>query len=314
MAKKNIKHMSRDDTMIKTLDEMLNKAKEIETKTLVVACADDEHVLEAVELARKENIVHAILVGDEKKTKAIMKDLSIDEDNFSFVNENDKQLACEKAVKLVSTNETYFLMKGLVDSSTILRAALNKEFGLRTKNRISHVSVLEVPTHSKLLMMTDGAMNIAPTVDEKRQIIENASKIAHALGNENPHVGVIGAVEKVNPQMQATLDAKALIQMNKDGRITNCIVGGPFAIDNAINKEAALHKGVKDPIAGDVDILLMPRIEAGNIFYKTMMFLAGAKGASVIAGAKKPIVLTSRADSTESKFLSIALSALVNDL
>ena len=195
-----------------------------------------------------------------------------------------------------------------------MKAALNKEFGLRTPNRISHVSVMEVPTHEKLLFMTDGAMNIAPTLDEKRQIIENSVKIAHALGNKTPNVGVIGAVEKVNPKMEATLHAQELVNMNLNNIITDCKVGGPFAIDNAINKEAALHKGIKDPMAGDVDILVMPRIEAGNVFYKTMMFLANAKSASVIAGAKKPIVLTSRADSPESKYYSIALSALVADL
>jgi phosphate butyryltransferase len=159
--------------------------------------------------------------------------------------------------------------------------------------------------------MSDGAMNIAPTLDEKRQIIENSVKIAHALNIEKPNVAVIGAVEKVNPQMEATLDARDLKKMNEDGIIENCVVSGPFAIDNAINKEAALHKGIHDPVAGEADILIMPRIEAGNVFYKTMMFLANAKSASVIAGAQKPIVLTSRADTTMSKYYSIALSALV---
>jgi len=300
--------------MVTNLKELIKKAKEIETKTLVVACADDEHVLEAVELARKENIIVPILVGNKTKTKEIMEKLKIDSSFYTFVDEPDNGLACHEAVKLVSSNNGYFLMKGLVDTSVILKAALNKEYGLRTQNRISHVSVLEVPTHHKLIMMSDGAMNIAPTLDEKRQIIENSVKIAHAIGNKNPNVGIIGAVEKVNPNMEATVHAAELIKMNKDNIITGCTVGGPFAIDNAINKEAAIHKGVKDPIAGDVDILIMPRIEAGNVFYKTMMFLAGAKGASVIAGAQKPIVLTSRADSTESKFYSIALSALVANL
>ncbi len=157
-------------------------------------------------------------------------------------------------------------------------------------------------------------MNIKPNLDEKRQIIENCVEIAHALGLETPKVGIIAAVEKVNPQMEATLDAVDLIKMNKDNVIKGCIIGGPFAMDNAINKEAALHKGVTDPIAGEVDILLMPRIEAGNIFYKSMMFLGNAQSASIIAGAKKPIVLTSRADSTLSKYHSIALGALVVDL
>ena len=300
--------------MIKTIDELVEKAKSINTKTLVVACAADEHVLEAVEMARKANIINGILVGNKDEIESILNKLTFDKNNYQIIHEPDPQKACFESVKLVSSNDGFFLMKGLVDTSTILRAALNKEFGLRTQNRISHVSVMEVPTHHKLIYMTDGAMNIAPTLDEKRQIIENSVQIAHAVGNPNPNVGIIGAVEKVNPQMEATLDAVELIKMNENNTITGCTVGGPFAIDNAINKEAALHKGIKDPIAGDIDILVMPRIESGNVFYKTMMFLANAKSASVIAGAKKPIVLTSRADSKESKFYSIALSALVANL
>jgi len=300
--------------MITTIEELILKAKEIETKTLVVACAADDHVLEAVEMARVENIIDPILIGDEKKIVTILNKHNIDISFYKIINELDKPTACLEAVKLVSSNKGYFLMKGLVDTSIILRAALNKEFGLRTENRISHVSVMEVPTHKKLIYMTDGAMNIAPTLDEKRQIIENSIKIAHAVGNPLPNVGIIGAVEKVNPQMEATLDAAELVKMNEEGIIKNCKVAGPFAIDNAINKEAAKHKGITNPLAGDIDILVMPRIEAGNVFYKTMMFLANAKSASVIAGAKKPIVLTSRADSKESKFYSIALGALVANL
>ncbi len=300
--------------MIMTINDLVKKAKEIPTKTLVVACAADEHVLEAVDMAADLDIIKGILVGNKAEIIQILKSHNIDPSKYEIIDEQDKEQACLQAVKLVSSNEGYFLMKGLVDTSVILRAALNKDFGLRTQNRISHVSVMEVPTHKKLIFMTDGAMNIAPNLDEKRQIIENSVKIAHAVGNMNPNVGVIGAVEKVNPQMEATIHARDLVQMNKDEIITGCTVGGPFGMDNAINKEAALHKGVKDPMAGDVDILVMPRIEAGNVFYKTMMFLANAKSASVIAGAKKPIVLTSRADSKEVKFYSIALCALVANL
>jgi phosphate butyryltransferase len=299
---------------MKTIQEIIEKAKSIDKKTMVVACAADEHVLEAVEMARKNQIINAILVGEKQAIEKICVQHNIDSSNYQIIDEKDEILACEKSVRLVSENKGYFLMKGLVGTATILKAALNKEYGLRTKNRISHVTVMEVPTHHKLLYMTDGAMNIAPTLDEKRQIIENSVKIANAVGNQNPKIGVIGAVEKINDKMQATLDAEALVKMNKSGIIKGCEVSGPFALDNAINKEAALHKGIKDPNAGDIDILLMPRIEAGNVFYKAMMFLANAKGASVIAGASRPIVLTSRADSTESKFYSIALSALVADL
>ncbi len=300
--------------MIKSIDELILKAKKIETKTMVVACAADQHVLEAVELARKNNIINGILVGDEIQIKNILRSLKYNENDYKFINEIDQTKACIAAVKLVNKEKGFFLMKGLVGTSIILKAALNKDYGLRTHNRISHVSVLEVDSYNKLIFMSDGAMNIAPNLDEKRQIVENSVMVAHSLGLDNPKVGIIGAVEKVNPQMEATLDAEQLIKMNKEGVIKECIVGGPFAIDNAINKEAALHKGITDPIAGEIDILIMPRIEAGNIFYKTMMFLANARGASIIAGATKPIVLTSRADSSDSKFNSIALAAIVADL
>jgi len=300
--------------MIKSIKELLEKARQIDTKTVVVACAADEHVLQAIELARKDNIVKAILVGEVKSIKEILVKLDIKTENYKYINVLDKAEACLTSVKLVNTDKNFFLMKGLVDTSIILKAALNKEFGLRTNNRISHVSVLETSTYPKLLFMSDGAMNIKPSLDEKRQIIENSVLIAHALGIKSPKVGIIGAVEKVNPQMDATTDAVELIKMNKQNIIKGCIIGGPFAIDNAINKEAAKHKGLTDPIAGEVDILIMPRIEAGNVFYKTMMFLGNAQGASIIAGAKKPIVLTSRADSTLSKYHSIALAALVVEL
>lgn len=296
--------------MIRTMEELVQKARTLPTKTLVVACADDPHVLEAVDMARKQNIVTPVLVGNKTAICNTLATLEIDSTNYQFIDESDDVIACQKAVRLVHDNADYFLMKGLVATSTILRAALDKEYGLRTKNRISHVTVMEVATHPKLLFMTDGAMNIEPSLDEKRQIIENSVTIAQAIGIQVPHVGIIGAVEKVNPQMQATLDAEKLVNMNRTNIISGCIVGGPFALDNAINKEAAIHKGITDPIAGDVDILVMPRIEAGNVFYKAMMFLAQAKSASVIAGATKPIVLTSRADDTQTKFHSIALGAL----
>lgn len=297
--------------MIRTITDIITQAKTIPTSTLVVAVAQDKYVLEAVERARKDDIIKPILVGDQTLIESLLNELDYDLSNYVIHNQPDEVLACEHSVKLVHDHVDYFLMKGIVSTSVILRAALDKEFGLRTKNRISHVSVLETKNYPKLLFMSDGGMNISPTLDEKRQILENAVYIAHSLGLETPNVGVIGAVEKVNPKMTATLDAEALVKMQQDGIITGCNVAGPFAIDNAINKEAALHKGITNPIAGDVDILLMPRIEAGNVFYKTLMFLAETKSASIIAGATKPIVLTSRADTPESKYYSIALGALV---
>ncbi len=296
--------------MIKSMQEIVAHAQSKQTPTIVVACAADHHVLEAVHEAHLLNIITPILVGDQTAIRNLLAEMAITED-YNIIDEPDDIKACDIAVKLVHDHSDYFLMKGLVSTNIILKAALNKVFGLRTSNRISHVSVFELTTYPKLLLMSDGAMNIAPTLDEKRQIVENAVSVANALGLAKPHVGIIAAVEKVNPQMEATLDAEKLVQMNREGRLNGCIVGGPFAIDNAVNKEAAQHKGITDPIAGDIDILIMPRIEAGNVFYKSMMFLGHAKSASIIAGATKPIVLTSRADSPESKLYSIALAALV---
>ena len=298
--------------MLKSMQDLVQQAKHLNQVKMVVAVAEDEHVLEAVHMAEQEGIVKAVLIGDQEDIIKKMKHLSMIQKNYEIIDEKDPVLACEKAVKLVSTGKADILMKGLVDTAIILRAALDKEFGLRTPNRISHVSVMEIPNYHKLLLMSDGAMNIDPDVDIKQEIIENAVEIAHKIGIKHPNVGMIAAIEKVNPKMQATLDAQELILRNQDGRIKGCYVAGPFGLDNAINKEAAIHKGVTDPAAGDMDLLIMPQIESGNVFYKSMMFLANAKSASVIAGARKPIVLTSRADSKESKFYSIALAALVS--
>ena len=299
--------------MIRTMQDIVKRAQLLEPKKMVVAVADDEHVLEAVEMARQEQIVDPILVGNAPRIMDLLMKLKINHEAYQVIDVKDPVEACETSVKEISKGKADILMKGMVDTSIILRAALDKEFGLRTPNRLSHVSVMEIPTYHKILLMSDGAMNIDPDVDIKQEIIENGVGVAHALGIKEPMVGCIAAIEKVNPKMQATLDAQELIFRNQNERIKGCIIGGPFAVDNAINKEAALHKGVKDPMAGDVDFLLMPQIESGNVFYKSMMFLANAKSASIIAGAKKPIVLTSRADSKESKFYSIALAALVAD-
>lgn len=299
--------------MIRSMHDIVKRAELFSPKKMVVAVANDEHVMQAVHQAKLAKIVEPLLIGKKTEIIKILNKLDINADDYEIIDITDDTKACEKAVRLISQGKADILMKGLVDTAIILRAALNKEFGLRTPNRISHVSIMEIPTYHKLLLMSDGAMNIAPNVDVKQEIIENAIVVAHALGIKTPNVGIVAAIEKVNPKMIATLDAQELISRNQNDRIKGCIIGGPFALDNAISKKAAIQKGIEDPMAGDVDLLLMPQIESGNIFYKSLMFLANAKGASIIAGAQKPIVLTSRADSTESKFYSIALAALVAD-
>lgn len=297
--------------MIKNFDEVLKIAKERGPKTVSVACAQDTDVMKAVENARENGIVEAILVGDLEKIQEIAKSENIDLSNYEIIDIKDLAEASLKAVELVSSGKAHMVMKGLVDTGIILKAVLNKETGLRTGSVLSHVAIFDVMNYPRLLLVTDAAMNIAPTLEQKKQIIENSLQVAYGLDIDVPKVGVICAKEKVNPKMPATVDAGELVKMNENGELTGCIVGGPFALDNAVSEEAAKLKGISHPVAGKADILMCPNIESGNILYKTLGFLANAKSAGIIVGAKAPIILTSRADSEEAKLNSIALGVLM---
>jgi len=277
---------------------------------IAVAAAHDMEVLSAIKMAMELNLVTPILVGDKVQILKYAEELQLKLDNIEIIDEADIQKASEIAVKLVHDAKAKILMKGLVDTSIILRAVLNKEFGLRTSNLLSHAAVFELEKYHKLLFVTDAAMNLAPNADEKRQITENIVSLAHSLSIKEPKVAVICAKEKVDPKMIATVDAADLVEKNKSGELSGCIIGGPFALDNAISKEAAKHKGINDPVAGDADILLMPTIEAGNVLYKSLAFLSNSKNAGILLGAAAPIVLTSRADTDEAKLNSIALAVL----
>lgn len=300
--------------MIKSFDDVLKIAKEKGVKKVAVACAQDEEVLLAVNKAVELGIVEAILVGDEEKIKGISAEKKIDTNKFEIINILDLAEASLKAVELVSTGKAHMVMKGLVDTAIILKAVLNKEVGLRTGNVLSHVAVFDVPSYHKMLIITDAAMNIAPDVNGKKQIIENSLVVANSLDIDVPKVAVVCAKEKVNPKMQATVDAAELVKMNEERSLKNCMVAGPLALDNAISLEAAKLKKISSPVAGDADIILCPNIESGNILYKTLSFLTDAKNAGVIVGAKAPVILTSRADSDETKLNSIALGALMSDV
>lgn len=296
--------------MIKNLAQVMEIARERGPKVVSVACAQDSDVLMAVTKAKEAGVADAILVGDKDQIMDIAADLTLDLQGFEIIDIKDPMEASLKAVELVSTGKAHMVMKGMVDTSIILKAVLNKEIGLRTGNVLSHVAVFEVKGFDRLFLVTDAAMNIAPDLNTKKQIIENAVVVAKALDIDEPKVALICAKEKANPAMPATMDAAALTEMNVKGEITGCMVGGPFAIDNAVSVEAAIHKGIDHPVAGYADVLVAPDIEGGNILYKTLGFMAFAKNASVILGAKAPIVLTSRADSDESKLNSIALGVL----
>ncbi len=296
--------------MIKSFDEILNRVKTNGIKKVAVAVAQDEPVLEAIRDAKKMGIADAILVGERAKIEEAAVAIGLNINQFEIIDEPDNAQAAKIAVELVSSGNADMVMKGLVDTATFLRAVLDKEKGLRTGKVLSHIAVFEVPALQRIIIVTDAAMNIAPDLMTKKQILENAVGIARAIGIDMPKVAVIAAVEVVNPDMQPTLDAAVLSKMNDRGQIKDCIVDGPFAIDNAISEEAAEHKGIKSQVAGKADIILVPNIETGNVMYKTLTYTSNAKNGGILAGAAAPVILTSRSDSHESKMYSIALASL----
>ncbi|MGG7162986.1 phosphate butyryltransferase [Clostridium ihumii] len=297
--------------MVKSFNEVIEKVKNLSTKTVAVAVAQDEPVLEAIRDAKKNGIANAILVGNKEEIVSIGERIGMNMDEFEIIDEKNSKKAALKAVELVSTGKADMVMKGLVDTATFLRAVLNKEIGLRTGKQMSHIAVFEVPGIDRMLFLTDAAFNMYPELKEKIDIINNSVNVAKAIGIEMPKVAPICAVEVVNPAMQATLDAAALTSMNQRGQIKGCIVDGPLALDNAISEEAAAHKKVSGPVAGKADILLMANIEAGNAMYKCLTYTTEAKNGGLLAGAAAPVIVTSRADSPETKLNSIAIAALV---
>ena len=290
--------------MIKKLDDILEQLKGGEKIVLSVAAAHDKEVLMAIKDAVERNIITPILVGNEGKIREISKEIGFDLSGIKIVDKD--------AVKLVSSKEADFVMKGLLDTSVILKEVLNKDYGLRTDSLLSHVMVYELEKYHKLLITTDGGMNIAPDYEQKAKILKNSIKAAKALGMETVKVACLAAKEKVNPKMQATVDADMLAKACKEGEFgENVIVEGPLAFDLAVSKEASEIKGFKSEVSGDVDIILVPTIEVGNGIGKAFTYMADSKSAGIIMGAKAPIVLVSRADSHESKLYSIAYGAIV---
>ena len=280
--------------------------------TLALACPYGDDALAAAVRAQREGIVQMILLGDGERIRRLAEQDGLDLDGISVVDEKDDGTAVARSVKMVSSGEADLLMKGLVKTSTLLHAILDKEWGLRTGSLLSHLFLFEIPTmNGRVVGITDGGMNTYPDLNAKAQILENAVACYHKIGVAEPKVAALAAVEVVNPDMRATLDAAALAKMNERGQISGCIVDGPFALDNAVSEEAAKIKKMTSPVAGRADILLVPDIESGNFMGKVLINLSGGRGAGVVLGARKPVVLTSRFDSMETKLLSIALGAVV---
>src|SRR6056297_2115982 len=260
---------------LKSLNDIIDLAKGKETRRLVVAAAADKPVLEVVKNAYQEKIIIPVLVGTKTKIKQICKEIDFNLSGVVIYDEDNPVKASVKAVSLIREGKAEILMKGLVSTAPLLKAVLNKENGLRKGATLSHFALIESPYYHKLIGVTDAAMNIAPEFNEKINIVYNAVEVFHRLGNNNPKVAIIG----------------------------------PFAIDNAVSKKAAEHKGIVSDVAGDADILVAPDLNSGNILYKSLMFMGGSTTAAVIMGAKVPVVLTSRADTDKSKMMSIALAA-----
>lgn len=297
--------------MIKDFKDILDYAVSKDIKRISVAVAQDEEVLGALKLANELGLVKGILVGDEKKIRHICEDLKFNIKDFSIINELDDVEASRIAVEKVTLKEADMLMKGLVDSSVILKAILKKEADLRTDNLLSHVGLIASSTYDRILIVSDAAINISPDIESKKKIINNSVLAAKAIGIKHPNVALICAKEKVNPKMQATVDAKQIEEDHLKSTDKSYSVGGPFALDNAVSIKAAVQKGIDHKVAGKADILLMPNIEAGNVLYKALTFISDAEAAGIILGAKVPIIMTSRADSEMTKLNSIAFAMLV---
>ena len=298
---------------IKTLNEILEYVKSQPKKRIVVAYPNDTHTIEAVYDAYKEGLVDATFVGDNESIKSLCKELNISDDWFEVVDVKEDMPAAKKAVEMVATGQGDVLMKGTVSTDKYLKAILNKELGLvPPKGLLSHISVMQVPTYHKLLVVSDVAIIPHPDLKQKITMVNYLIQAAHKLGIEQPKVALVAATEQVTDAVPSTIDAAIIAKMAERGQIKGAIVDGPMGLDLAISSESAKIKRFNSPVAGDADCILFPNIDAANVFYKTLNKLAKGLSGAVVYGAKVPIVLTSRGDSPETKMYSIALGALLS--
>jgi phosphate butyryltransferase len=300
--------------MITKFEEVFEKTKKLTKKRVSVALADDETVIEAVIQADAMELADYILVGDKKNILKTAHENNLEIESERICDEPNYLKAISKAVELVSSKSADILMKGHVHTDDFLRGILDKKIGLRSDKTMSHINVLESQALERLLLVTDGSVNIAPDLETKTSIILNAIYLAEIFGIKEPKVAITTAVELANPKMQSTIDASVLAKMSQRGQFSGKIIDGPFAFDNAINLWAARHKNVTGPVAGEADIIVVPSIEAGNILSKAHVYLAGGNLAGVVVGASAPVVSTSRADTSQSKLNSIAVAVLMANM
>ena len=297
--------------MLKNLDELMQSVRSRPKNTIAIAAAEDPVILSTVFEAERMGLADFILIGDKKEIESAAKSNDIPV-AWEIIDEPDHARAAEKAVQLVKEKNAGVIMKGLLHTGVFFKAVLNKEAGLNTGRLFSQISVFEKVEEDGLQLLTDCAMIIAPTLDQKKQIIENAVDLALKLGYSKPRVAILSALETVNPQIPDTMEAALLSKMAERGQIKNAYVDGPFALDNAISPEAARHKGVTGEVAGRADILLAPNLQVANVLTKSLTYYAEKRVAATVMGAKVPIVSTSRAAPIADKVLSIALANYIS--
>lgn len=297
------------------LDRFIEKKEVGQAKRIAVAAAEGEEVLQALNDAKALGLADPVLVGDEVKIRQIIADNDFDLADCEIVDRADHKSAAATAVELVKKGDAKVLMKGVLVSSILMRAILNKETGIRESNTLHIVSVIDSPLMNRLLLLSDAGMVMYPTLEQKVDIINNCAKVARSIGIEMPKVACLAALEQVNPQMQPTVDAALLAIMSQRGQFKGCVVDGPYQLDLAINPHAVKEKGLptSSPVAGNADILLVPNIEAGNIVNKALRYLGGCNIAGLMAGATAPVVMASRADSPLNKLYSIGYAIAAAD-
>jgi len=297
---------------IKSFDQLLDRVKKGKRKTLAICCAEGKEIIQSAKMAQDERLLTSVLIGNRDRIETICKEVDLDLSKIEILDEQNPELTPEVAVSLVKEKKADMLMKGKVSTAGLLKAVLDKEKGLRAGKLLSHVAVVEVKNYPKLMLVTDGGMNIRPDVTKKVAILENAIEVAKKLGIHKPKAACLTAIETVNPEMPETIDASVITKMAEREDIKDVIVDGPLAFDVAVDKKSAQIKGIDSLIAGDTDIFLVPDIACGNIMVKALIYLADAKVGGIVVGGGAPIVLLSRSDTAEMRLYSMALGAAIS--
>jgi len=296
---------------ISTFTELLQTARQAEPKTVAIAAADEQEVLQAARAAEMEGIASCILVGNRDTIRSLAESQELDLSRMMVIHEPDPRQAARKVMELVRFGHAQIGMKGRIETGDFLRAALDRENGLRTGRLLSHVGIFEIQGFDRLIFVTDAGVVVAPDITQKVEIVQNAICVAQALGIEKPKVAILAATEMVNPKIPTTLDAANLAKMADRGQIRGGIVDGPLALDNAISSESSSIKGINSPVAGQADILVAPDVEAGNMLAKAITYFAKGRMAGVVVGAQSPLIVASRSDPHETKLMSIALGVIL---